>query len=149
MNTAEAQLQVLIERYSPEVADRARASLAKLRKILPGATQLVYDNYNALAVAFSLSGRPSDAILSLTLYPRWVSLFFTRGAALPDPHHLLKGSGNRMRHLVLNAADELDQPEIRSLIDEAVRCGGGDRSPGNGGIIIQAISAKQRPRRPC
>jgi hypothetical protein len=82
MPTPEEQLERFIDRYSPEVAARGRAAVAKLSKMLPHAARLVYDNYNALAVAFSPDGRPSHAILSLTIYPRWVSLFFTDGAGL-------------------------------------------------------------------
>jgi len=37
---------------------------------------MVYDNYNALVIAFSPNERPSDAIFSIALYPHWVNLFF-------------------------------------------------------------------------
>jgi hypothetical protein len=148
MTDAESQLQSFMSRFSPEVAARGNEALSKLREFLPGATCLVYDNYNALAVAFTPDGRPSHAILSLTLYPRWVSLFFTSGGTLPDPAHLLKGSGNKMRHMVLVSAHALDQPEVRALIYEAVRSSGVQMPASHGQVIIQSVSAKQRPRRP-
>lgn len=145
----EDQLQSFIDRFSPEVAARANQTLDKLRQLLPGATRLVYDNYNALAVAFTPDGRPSHTILSVTLYPRWVSLFFTNGAALRDPAGILKGSGSKMRHLVLNSKEDLDRPEVGSLIEEAVRSSGLSLPAGEGQVVIQSVSAKQRPRRPA
>ena len=143
-----AQLERFLARYASEVVAVAKASLAKIRKRLPGAVQLVYDNYNALVIAFGPSERASELILSIALYPRWVTLFFARGAALPDPEKLLKGSGTTIRHLVLGSARDLDKPAVRALITHAV-----DRSKpldpkGRGRLVIKSVSAKQRPRRP-
>ena len=69
-------LEGFIARYSPEVASLARAALDKMGKRLPSAVQLVYDNYNALAIGFGPTERASDAVFSIVLWPRWVSLFF-------------------------------------------------------------------------
>jgi len=117
-------------------------------QLLPGATRLIYDNYNALAVAFTPDGRPSHSVISVTLYPRWVSIFFTNGAALPDPAGVLKGSGRKMRHVVVQSGYELDRPEIRGLIEEAVRSSGIPMPPADGKVVIHSVSAKQRPRQP-
>ncbi|HEX8695703.1 MAG TPA: DUF1801 domain-containing protein [Longimicrobium sp.] len=143
------QLDGFIDRYTPEVAATAREALEKVRALLPGAVELVYDNYNALAVAFGPTERTSEAVLSVTLFPRWVSVFFLRGTGLPDPHGLLKGSGSQTRHLVLEDAADLDRPQVRELIAQAVA-----RAPQPldgtrpGRIVIKSVSAKQRPRRP-
>jgi hypothetical protein len=143
------QLDTFIARYSPEVAAVARAALVKMRARLPGAIELVYDNYNALAIGFSPTERTSDGIFSITLWPRWVSLFFLQGAGLPDPKRLLKGSGKVARHIVLSTADDLDEPAVQDLIAAALQRA---RTPlsgeGLGRIIIKSISATQRPRRP-
>jgi hypothetical protein len=137
-----------IARYSPEVARVARAARAKVRRLLPGANELVYDNYNALALAFGPTEKASDAILSLAVYPRWVSLFFARGARLPDPDHLLRGSGNRMRHIVLDRATVLDRPPVRALIRAAIEGHPNPLGHVRGRTIIKSVSVKQRPRRP-
>jgi len=121
-----------------------------MRKRLPGAIELVYDNYNALAIGFGPNERSSDAIFSIAVFPRWVSLFFLQsGTELPDPHGLLKGTGTRIRHIVLEAPADLDRPAVRALMKEAlaradVRI---DRTARNR-IVIKSVSAKQRPRVP-
>jgi hypothetical protein len=132
MPSTEDRLQTFIARYSPDVAARAREALGKLQQMLPGATRLVYDNYNALAIAFRPDGRPSHVILSLTLYPRWISLFFMNGAALPDPARILRGSGSKMRHLVLHSAGDLAGAQVRLLVQEAVRLNGLQMPGGEG-----------------
>jgi len=147
--SAERDLQGLIDKYTPEIATLARACLKKMRTKLPGAVQLIYDNYNALAIGFGPSDRASDAIFSIVLYPRWVTLFFLQGAGLPDPNKILKGSGKVVRHIVLAAAEDLDKPAIQALMTVALnraRAPIDPAAPGN--IEIRSISAKQRPRRP-
>jgi hypothetical protein len=149
--SAAQQLAGFIAKYTPAIAAVARAALAKMRKRLPGAIQLVYDNYNALAIGFGPSERASDAIFSIALFPRWVSLFFLQGAKqkLPDPEKRLRGSGRQARHLVLEDAAALDEPAVQALIAHAL-----ERAPkplegaGRGRIVIKSVAAKQRPRRP-
>ncbi len=145
----EEQLDGFIGKYSPAVAAQARGALERLRARFPGAVELVYDNYNALAIGWGPSERASDVILSIALFPRWVSLFFMHGADLPDPHQLLKGSGRQVRHIVLASSHTLEQPAVQELIAEAVA-----RAPVplDGAqprrLVVKSISARQRPRRP-
>jgi hypothetical protein len=148
-DSPEAQLDTFIDKYSPEVAAIARACLRKMRARLPGATQLVYDNYNALAIGFGSSEKASHAIFSIVLYPRWVSFFFLQGAVLDDPQQVLKGSGSVVRHIVLKSAADLDQAAIQALMAAALRSAVEPVNPKlPGGLIIKSISAKQRPRLP-
>lgn len=143
------QLAGFIAKFTPEVAALAEEVLAKMRQRLPGAIELVYDNYNALAIGFGPNERASDAIFSIALFPRWVSLFFLHGASLNDPQKLLKGSGKVVRHIVLENAAVLDQPAVRALMAQALQ----DAEPLDPAcanrIVIKLTSAKQRPRRPA
>jgi hypothetical protein len=150
MATAQAQLDGFIAKYSPDVAKLGRAAIARMRKLLPAAQVLVYDNYNALAVGFAPSERTASAVFSIVLYPRWVSLFLLKGARLPDPHRRLSGSGNVVRHVVLTDLEVLDDPQIRELMQRALdRCGASLQAGKPGAIVIKSISARQRPRRPA
>ncbi len=149
MADPEKELRRFIARYTPEIGTVAREALAKLRKRLPRAIALVYDNYNALAIGFGPTDRASDVILSVALYPRWVSLFFLKGVGLPDPGEVLRGSGKVVRHVVLGSARDLDKPEIRALIEAAVKRSQKPFDRGaSGSVIVKSISKKQRPRRP-
>jgi hypothetical protein len=139
------RLEGFLARYTPEVAGTARAALGKMRALLPGAVELVYDNYNALAIGFGPGERTSDALFSLALYPRWVTLFFLKGAGLADPDGVLEGSGKVVRRITLESAEDLDRPEVRALIEQAK---GQWDVAGPGRTVIRSISAKQRPRRP-
>jgi hypothetical protein len=145
---AERQLGEFLDRYSAKVAADARHALVVLEKRLPTAVRLVYDNYNALVIGFGASQKVGDIILSIALYPRYVTLFFLRGVDLPDPHGLLEGSGAQVRSVRLDPVSRLEEPQVRALIDAAIANGRPVPTSGNGQLIIKSVSAKQRPRRP-
>ena len=145
----EAQLDECLARFSPAVEAQARAAVGRLRARVPGAVQLVYDNYNALAIAFGANEKLSGVVFSIAVYPRWVSLFFARGPGLPDPLRLLQGSGTTVRHIVLTGIELFDAPGVEALIAEGLARATPPIDPTRPGrLIIKSISAKQRPRRP-
>ena len=148
MKPAEEQLANFLAKYSPEMQKTTKAARRKMRALFPRSIEIVYDNYNALVIGYGPTERASDAICSIAVYPKWVTLFFLDGTKLRDPQKLLKGSGKIVRQIRLNDAADLDQPAIRALIAQAI-----DRSavPFNGlrKLVIKSVSAKQRPRRPA
>ena len=142
-----APLKTCLGRFDPAIQKLVREARAKLRRRLPTAIELVYDNYNALAIGFASSERGSDAIVSLAVYARGVNLYFIYGVSLPDPRRLLLGGGNRGRFVRLESAAILDRPEIDELLTAAVAEGETPLPPrGRGRLVIKSISPKRRPR---
>ena len=144
-----AQVSRFMARYDADIIGVAIDARARLRRRMPGAHEPVYDNYNALVIGFGPTERASDAVLSLALYARWVTLFFLFGATLPDPLGLLKGSGKQVRSIRLETASIVDTPGVRALIDAALA----EADPpmplrSRGRVIIKSVSANQRTRRP-
>jgi len=150
---AQTQLDSFLAKYDSEVEAFTRRALAKMRKLVPGAIEIVYDNFNWLVIGFSPTERPSEAIFSLVLPPGRVTLCFLQGAGLPDPGKRLKGSGNVVRSIRLFNAGEpdakvLDDPEVLALINVALnRATVPMPARGSRKLIIRAIAARQRPRR--
>jgi hypothetical protein len=143
------QLAGFIAKYDPAVATLARAARAALRKRLPTAIELVYDNYQFLAIGYAATERASDCLVSLAVSPKGVALSFYYGASLPDPERILLGSGNQNRFVRLDSAGTLTLPAVEALLRAAEAHA---RTPlpatGHGSLVIKSISAKQRPRRP-
>jgi hypothetical protein len=146
---AEAELAGFVAEFAPDMQERIRACRAKLQSRFPSAVQLVYDNYNFLVIGFGPSERASEAIFSLAAHRRGINLcFLQRGPELPDPQRVLRGSGTVVRNVALGSADDLDRPEVRSLIDAAVPLAKAPMAASGGGrLVIKSVSAKQRPRR--
>ena len=145
--TAEQQLRSFIAKFDAPNQALLRAARRVLRKRLPTAHELVYDNYNFFVIGYSPTEKPSDAILSLTGSSNGVGLCFIYGAKLRDPNKILRGSGNQTRSIHLDTVEVLAQPDVATLIDQAVAQA---RAPfpvrGPRKLIIRSISAKQRPR---
>ncbi|HLW68044.1 MAG TPA: hypothetical protein VKS79_22190 [Gemmataceae bacterium] len=143
------QLAGFMVKYTPEVAANATAILKRMRELLPGAFEIVYDNYNALAIGFGPTEKTSDAVFSIALYPRYVTLFFLNGAKLRDPKRMLRGSGNQVRNVILESAKDLDSPEVKDFMQQAIALSPVEfDASAKGRMIIRSVSAKQRPRRP-
>ena len=120
-----------------------------MRQKYPTALELVYDNYNALAIGYAPSERASEGIFSIALFPRWVSLFFLQAKGLPDPQKKLQGSGNVAKHIVLPSPESLDDPAVFELMREATSRAVIPFDPrGKHRLIIKSVFARQRPRRP-
>ena len=147
--SAQEQLDGFLAKFTPPVEAEARAALEHMRARIPGAVQLVYVNYNALAIAFGANEKLSGVVFSVAVYPRWVSLFFSGGPSLDDPLGLLKGEGNTVRHIVLEDTGVIASEDVEALIAQALaRAEPPIDAAQPGRLVIKSVSAKQRPRRP-
>lgn len=78
-----AQLDGFIAKFTPEMAAQIHSVLEKMQARLPGAVQIVYDNYNFFVVGFGPTERPSEAIFSIAADAHGVRLCFLKGPACP------------------------------------------------------------------
>ncbi|PYP75058.1 MAG: hypothetical protein DMD35_22480, partial [Gemmatimonadetes bacterium] len=60
-----AQVASFIAKFDPAVARLIRSTRTAMRKRLPTALELVYDNYNFLAIGYPSTERASDCVMSL------------------------------------------------------------------------------------
>lgn len=137
-----------IAKFDPAIARLTRACRSALRQRYPSAIELVYDNYNALAIGYSPSEKVSDVVFSLAVYARGLNLYFMYGRSLADPDNLLQGSGNQGAFIRIENAQTLDDPKVKQLIERCVK----RQKPtfslkGRGYTVVKSVSAKQRPRR--
>jgi hypothetical protein len=148
MLTAQQQLDSFLDKFTPEIATHAREVLARVRSFVPGAAELVYDDDHALVVSFSATTRARDAVLSVAVYPQWVTLFLMHGAAVSDPFNLLHGTGSDVRGVRILDLAQFDDEHLQMLIEAAVATAAkpideqAERT-----MLIKGISEKQRPRR--
>jgi hypothetical protein len=152
--TPERQLAGFIAKFTPPIATLLRRARKQMRQRLPGALELVYDNYNFFVIGYGPSEKASEAIFSLAAQAKGVSLCFLHGAGLPDPNGLLQGGGRVVRNIPLETAATLDRADVGALMKAALERAKApiDRSrlpKGVHRLIIKSVSAKQRPRRPA
>jgi hypothetical protein len=142
------QLNRFIDNFDPAMATLIRECRAAMRKRLPTANELVYDNYNFFVIGYGPTDRPTDCVASLAANSKGVNLNFLHGSRLPDTHKILQGTGGQNRFVRLEGVATLSKPEVRDLLAIAVA----QSDPpfpksGAGKLIIRSVSDKQRPRR--
>jgi hypothetical protein len=98
----------------PGLGDRAERWFNRMRACGSDVRELLHDGWPTACV--------EDAAFAYTsVHAEHVNLGFYRGAQLPDPAGLLKGSGKRMRHVKLPAGEEVDEAALEALIATAYR----------------------------
>lgn len=91
---------------------------AYLLDLHPDANELVYHTH-ALTTVFSLSEKLGDAWCMIPIYTNHLHLGFTKGTLLPDPHKLLAGTGNLIRHIPINQPADYRNYPVKTLLLDA------------------------------
>jgi hypothetical protein len=146
--SANDQLKIFIDKFDSKNTALIRSTRKTLRKRLPAANELVYDNYNFFVIGYCSTERPSDCIVSIAAAANGVGLSFYHGASLPDPLKLLLGSGSQNRFTKIESAATLAYPGVEDLIAAAIAQAERQLpASGSGKLIIRSISKKLKPRR--
>lgn len=88
-------------------------------EIYPDCNELLYHTH-ALTTVFSISDKLSDAFCMLPIYTHHLNLGFNKGTLLNDPHKLLTGTGNLIRHIPVDTATDYRNKKVKDLIKKAV-----------------------------
>jgi hypothetical protein len=139
------KLLEFLKPYRKEIVQLALHTRQAILKECPGAIELIYDAYNAVVTAFSLTDRLKDAFCAVAVYPSHVNLSFNYGALLHDPKKLLQGKGTRIRHIKIIKPEELKVREVMDLIRQAALCVPRPKgSKASALAIVKAIYPKKR-----
>jgi hypothetical protein len=99
---------------APELAAIARRWFQSMRACGADVRELLHDGHPTACVF--------DAAFAYTnVFTAHVNVGFFHGASLPDPAHLLQGTGRFMRHVKLTPAVSLDTAALERLIVVAYR----------------------------
>jgi hypothetical protein len=144
----EKRLSEFIDKFDLSNAKLIRQCRVALRRLMPTAIEMVYDNYNFFVIGFCTTPRASDCIVSIAAAANGVGISFYHGSTLADPDRLLQGSGKQNRFIRVPSIKTLRSAEVVALIQAAIMQA---KVPlalkGAGGTVIQSVSGKQRPRR--
>lgn len=84
----------------------------------PESNELLYHTH-ALTSVFSISDKLGDAYCMLPIYTNHLNLGFNKGTLLKDPHHLLTGTGNLIRHIPVKEPGDYRNEKVKKLIKSA------------------------------
>lgn len=110
---------LLLERKEKQVIELFKDLRAFILELYPDSNELLYHTH-AITAVFSISDKLSDAFCMLPIYTNHVNLGFNKGTLLKDPHHLLTGTGNLIRHIDVETKSDYRNPKVKALIQEAI-----------------------------
>lgn len=125
----------------------ARGLRRKLVELLPPCVETIWDATNTVGPSYGFTERNADHFLHLPTYTHYVNLGFTRGAFLVDPEGRLVGSGAKIRHVKLTRLEDLDDPYLHGLVQQAVDTATRSPHPVEPRTLIRVMEGpKRRPR---
>ncbi|MGK7397356.1 MAG: DUF5655 domain-containing protein [Candidatus Cyclobacteriaceae bacterium M3_2C_046] len=86
--------------------------------LFPASNELLYHT-RILSAAYSVSEKLTDAFCHIPVYNQHLNLGFNLGAKLPDPEHLLQGTGKLIRHIKIKQPGDYNNPKVRALLEAA------------------------------
>lgn len=114
------QLLGFIKPYDKEIQSTALELRKFITEAVPQANELIWDNYNAVAIAYSLSEQLKDAFCHIALYSKHVNFGFNRGVELTKGNLKLNGKGKLIRHIKVKDMASFPKEDILALMMEAV-----------------------------
>jgi hypothetical protein len=88
-------------------------------EIHPDSNEMLYHTH-ALTTVFSISDKLADAFCMIPIYTNHLNLGFNKGTLVKDPHKLLTGTGNLIRHIPVDAPADYRNKKVKDLITAAV-----------------------------
>ena len=88
-------------------------------EIYPDSNELLYHTH-ALTTVFSISDKLSDAFCMIPIYTNHLNLGFNKGTLIDDPHKLLTGTGNLIRHIPVEGLNGYRNKKVKDLVKSAV-----------------------------
>lgn len=140
-----SDLLSFLEAYDPGITQLVLALRQLVLTEAPGVTELVYDAYEAVAIAYTFTGSFRTGFCHIAAYTKHVNLGFNQGAHLPDPDRVLKGTGKAIRHISIKTAADLSHPALRHFLRLALAASNApEQAPAPTRTVTKSISPVKR-----
>lgn len=109
----------ILRPYPPSVRRLAHELRRLIRRALPRVEERAYAGWRGIGY----HDRQSGYLAGIFPQPDCVKLYLEHGSVLPDPHHVLTGTGMQVRHVSCWPDVPVPERAIRELLTAAVRAG--------------------------
>jgi hypothetical protein len=109
----------LLEKATPEARPLIEQTRAVITTVMPQATEQVHMGWGV--INYLAGSKVSDMVVAIAPHWTYINIQFADGVDLPDPAHKLEGTGKRMRHVKIRDTEDLADPDVRHLLQEAAR----------------------------
>jgi hypothetical protein len=142
-----------LEPFSKEIIERALWLREFIWDLYPQTNELIYDNYNALAVGWSPTDRVGHTFCSIAVgrTSNNVHFGFYWGSEIADPDKMLLGEGNQYRYILVPDKNKFPKSYIKKLVKEAYANSMAkvkdQKQIRNGQTIVKSVSVKKREKK--
>jgi hypothetical protein len=110
-------LSDFLAQVPPGVLSLVQATRALILEVMPGMIEQLDPSANLIGYGFDRTYK--GLVCGIMIYKNYINLMFARGATIPDPDGLLRGTGKRARHIRIEQPADLTHPGLRRLLDTA------------------------------
>ena len=110
--------EMIVLSASPKVQDLARQAKALITKIMPAVVEVAWPTQGIIGYGVGPK-KMSEQFCYIAVLKDHINLGFYYGADLPDPNHLLEGTGKLLRHIKIISPEQLDDPAVVKLLEAA------------------------------
>jgi hypothetical protein len=114
-----ATFDQLLELFPPEIAELCRRADKLIRSTIPVGGSAVSLGWKNVRYGPRTPIRMDEIIVVLNPMRDRVNLNFGDFETLPDPDHLLEGTGKGIRHIKIRSASDLERPGVKVLLQAA------------------------------
>lgn len=110
--------QEIAEKADPHVRELAHKAKALIKEVYPLVVEVAWPRQGIIGYGVGPK-KMSEHFCYIAVLKERINLGFYYGAALPDPSGLLEGSGKSLRHIKISQQEQLADPALRELLEEA------------------------------
>lgn len=111
-------LDEFLSKYPANVRELVLNARALILEVMPDVIEQLDPSANLIGYGTDRSYK--GLVCGIAIYKTYINLMFARGASLPDPVGLLRGTGKRARHIKIENAADLENPGVRTMLESAV-----------------------------
>ena len=147
------ELEKFLKPFDKDIIEIVMGLREFIWDLYPQTNELIYDNYNALAIGWSPTNKAGHTFCSIAVWRtnKKIHFGFYWGSELSDPDGILKGQGSQYRYIVVTDKKIFPKMYVKKLIKEAY--GNSFRKIKNekqilhGKTIVKSISEKKRKKK--
>ena len=150
-----SDLLQFLEPFPGDIRELALWLRAFVWKLYPQTNELIYDNYNALAIGWSPTDRVGHTFCSIAVGRTSFNVHFGFywGAQIADPEKKLLGQGNQYRYILVKDKSSFPETYMKKLMKEAYQLSLSTvKDPSQlmqGATITKSISQAKRKKAPA
>lgn len=107
-----------LDRKEQDLIDLYNDLRAFVLDLRPASNELLYHTH-ALTSVYAITDKLGDAYCMIPIYTAHLNLGFNKGTLLKDPHQLLQGTGNLIRHIPLKKPADYRNQRVKDLVKAA------------------------------